>query len=219
MGSPRDSTHEVFFSISDARSVYSSIEGATYRFQYEAGNSPRLLAVISGVNAKENYSFTYFELQIESPFSDAAEPKPVQSLASITDGAGHQHSFAYNSYSELEEVQLPFGAALAWQYKTATFANGNAVREVVTRSLRASSEDTTGLTHAFQRAAGGNGQINTSATVIAPNGTSRRVWSFSPDTGLAQSLQEYGSGKLLRQLSFVWSMCLSLGRARSPHAR
>jgi RHS repeat-associated protein len=198
--------------IEDARAGFAGSGQFSYRFLYNSDRLPRLLSIVNTAGSLENYSFSYGQQQVSSPFAAANSVSPqVTMLASVSDGTGLQHTFQYNAYGELTQTQKPQGGTLGWQYRTFSFQDGRAIREVSSRSLSDPYSPSNSHTHSFDRdPSDGGGEVHSSAIVSGPTVTAQKIWGFSSAFGSAylghpMSLSSLSGGKVARQKSFEWS--------------
>lgn len=198
--------------IQDARAGFAGNNQFSYRFLYSADRLPRLLSIVNTVGSLENYSFSYQEEQVSSPFATAnSVSQRVLTLASVTVGASLQHSFQYNAHGELTQAQKPQGGILEWNYRTFNFQDGRAIREVSSRTLSDPYSLSNTHIHSFDRdIADGGGAVHSSAIISGPTGTAQKIWAFSsaPGSGFlghSTAVSSLSRGKVVRQQSFEWS--------------
>ncbi|WP_263385931.1 RHS repeat domain-containing protein [Granulicella arctica] len=198
--------------IQDARAGFAGDGQFSYIFMYSSGQLPRLHSIVNTVGSLENYSFSYVQQQVSSPFAEANSVSiQVTMLASVTDGTGLKHIFEYNLHGELTQGQKPQGGVLGWDYRTYSFHNGRAIREVSSRSLLDPHSPSNSHTHSFDRDPSDSGEeVHSSAIVSGPTVGARKIWSFSSASGSAHlghalSVSSLSGAKVARQKSFAWS--------------
>jgi RHS repeat-associated protein len=207
-GSTELNSSSRILAIRDARAVDTDAGRRTYSFLYSEDHIPHLMA-ITNPSVDEHYTFSYKTQQLNSPF-DYANLGSVSALAGVQISS-RKHSFAYNEYGELAEVQIPFGGCLRWGYNTIDFSNGRKIREVISRTVALSAQ-AAGSTYTIGRKENNNAHIHGSAILCEPNHSAERLWSFctdasSPYFGLATSFEERGQNgnSALRRSDYTWS--------------
>jgi RHS repeat-associated protein len=197
--------------IQDARAGFAGSGQFSYLFLYSADLQPRLLSIVNTVGSLENYTFSYAQQQVSSPFVQGGGGATVTLLASVTGGTGLQHSFQYNGYGELTQAQKPLGGTVGWNYRTYSFQDGRSIREVSSRSLSDPCCASNSHTHSFDRdPSDGGGAVHSSAIVTGPTASAQKTWSFaresgSPYLGHALSVAAMSGGAVARRKSFGWS--------------
>jgi RHS repeat-associated protein len=198
--------------IQDARAGFAGNAPFSYLFIYNSDLHPRLISIVNTVGSMENYTFSYAQQRVSSPFTqDNAGGELVTMLVSVTNGTGLQHTFQYNGYGELTQAQKPLGGTLGWNYRTSSFQDGRSIREVSSRSLSDPYSPTNSHTHSFDRdSSDGSGAVHGSMVLTEPTGSAQKRWTFfsesgSPYLGHVVAVEALSAGKVARSKSLVWS--------------
>ncbi|MBN1570143.1 MAG: hypothetical protein JXA73_20035, partial [Acidobacteria bacterium] len=194
--------------IQDSQAVDSASGRKTYSFIYDAGQVPHLLTIINHISNAEIWSFAYEAQNLSSPFGGHDGHGPIHILKCIQKETAPPQSFSYNSFGELQQVHMPYGACYRWDY----VSGQNGVRRVIQRGIVLSQ----GKQEAIYKISTNNPKKSRYLTTLAePHNFAKRIGSFDGDPqsstyGLLSALEELDRyNKVLRRTTNLWKMTSS----------
>jgi RHS repeat-associated protein len=190
---------------------------ADYTFTYTLLNPsdpfPHLTSITNSVGSSENYSFSYVNSTLNSPFNGASYGTFAFQTSMTQTGVPLTTSFTYDSAGsgELDQATTPYGGHLRWTYTPYTLANTLTYREVQYRYLSQAS----GASETSVQLIRGNDSsynVHPSATLDDLAANAEKYWSFQTDNtqfnlGLQLTYEErqLPSHIALQHLDFTWA--------------
>ncbi len=212
---PTSNSSSLISTIEDVRGAGNVDYNFTYTYLNLGDPFPHLTSISNTIGTSENYTYTYADASLISPFNQTTSFGTFAFLQTAKQHSMNATSFTYDSAGsgELDEAVTPYGGHLRWTYAPYTLATTLTYREVQDRYLSMSS-GAAETTIALVRGNDSSYNVHQSATLDDQPANSEKYWTFQTSgtfIGLQATYEErtYSTHTPLSHLDFTWSQTMS----------